>query len=145
MVEPAHGRISITRQCELLGLSRSSWYYQPKGESVLKLRLMRMIDEQYTRTPFYGSPKMAAWLRRQGFKVNHKRVERLMSLMGLYAAQPRIDTSRKHPEHKLYPYLLSGVKIAYPNQVWSADITYIRLARGFLYLVAILDWYSRFL
>jgi len=105
---------------------------------------MRLIDEQYTQTPFYGSPKMTAWLRRQGCRVNHKRVERLMNRMGLHAAQPRANTSRKHPEHKIYPYLLSGVKIIRPDHVWSTDITYIRLARGFLYLVAILDWFSRF-
>ena len=144
MVDPAHGQITVSRQCDLLGMSRSSWYYRPRGESELNLHLMRLLDEQYTRTPFYGRPKMTAWLRRQGFVINHKRVERLMSLMGLYAAQPRANTSRKHPEHKIYSYLLRGVKIYRPNQVWSTDITYIRLARGFLYLVAILDWYSRF-
>lgn len=144
MVDPANGNITVGRQCQLLGLGRSSWYYRPKGESELNLHLMQLLDKQYTRIPFYGSPKMTAWLRRQGFKVNHKRVERLMSLMGLHAAHPRINTSRKHPEHKIYPYLLAGVKIARPNHVWSTDITYIRLARGFLYLVAILDWYSRF-
>lgn len=144
MVDPAHWQITVSRQCDLLGMSRSSWYYRPRGESELNLHLMRLLDEQYTRTPFYGRPKMTAWLRRQGFVINHKRVERLMSLMGLYAAQPRANTSRKHPEHKIYSYLLRGVKIYRPNQVWSTDITYIRLARGFLYLVAILDWYSRF-
>jgi len=144
MVDPTHGKITIKRQCELLGLSRSGWYYRPISESELNLTLMRLIDEQYTRTPFYGSPKMTAWLRRQGHQVNHKRVERLMNLMGLHAAQPRANTSRKHPEHKIYPYLLAGVKIARPDHVWSTDITYIRLAQGFLYLVAILDWYSRF-
>ena len=144
MVDPANGNIAVGRQCQMLGLGRSSWYYRPKGESELNLHLMQLLDEQYTRIPFYGSPKMTAWLRRQGFRINHKRVERLMSLMGLHAAQPRINTSRKHPEHKIYPYLLSGVKIACPDHVWSTDITYIRLARGFLYLVAILDWYSRF-
>ncbi len=144
MVDPAQRQITISRQCDLLGMSRSSWYYRPKGESDLNLNLMRLIDKQYMLIPFYGRPKMTVWLRRLGFKVNHKRVERLMSLMGLYAAQPRANTSRKHPEHKVYPYLLRGVKIDRPNQVWSTDITYIRLARGFLYLVAILDWYSRF-
>lgn len=144
MVDPDHRKISISRQCDLLGMSRSSWYYRPKGESELNLNLMRIIDEQYMQIPFYGRPKMTVWLRHQGYKVNHKRVERLMSLMGLYAAQPRVNTSRKHPEHKVYPYLLRGVKINRPNQVWSTDITYIRLARGFVYLVAVLDWYSRF-
>ncbi len=144
MVDPTHRKITIKRQCELLGLSRSGWYYRSIGESELNLTLMRMIDEQYTRIPFYGSPKMTAWLRRQGYQVNHKRVERLMNLMGLHAAQPRANTSRKHPENKIYPYLLAGVKIAHPDHVWSTDITYIQLAQGFLYLVAILDWYSRF-
>ena len=144
MVNPANGNIAVGRQCQLLGLGRSSWYYRPKGESELNLHLMQLLDEQYTRAPFYGSPKMTAWLRRQGFKVNHKRVERSMNLMGLHVAQPRANTSRKHPEHKIYPYLLAGVKITRPNHVWSTDITYIRLTRGFLYLTAIMDWYSRF-
>ncbi|MBA7652954.1 hypothetical protein ES703_60794 [subsurface metagenome] len=105
---------------------------------------MQLIDEQYTQTPFYGSPKMTAWLRRKSYQINHKRVERLMNRLGLQTAQPKVNTSRKHPENKIYPYLLSGVKIACPDHVWSADFTYIRLARGFLYLMAILDWYSRF-
>ncbi len=144
MVDPANGNIAVGRQCQMLGLGRSSWYYRPKGESELNLHLMQLLDEQYTRAPFYGSPKMTAWLRRQGFKVNHKRVERSMNLMGLHVAQPRANTSRKHPEHKIYPYLLAGVKITRPNHVWSTDITYIRLTRGFLYLTAIMDWYSRF-
>jgi len=144
MVDPAPGQMMVSRQCDLLGLSRSSGYYRPKGESELNLKPIRMIDEQYTRIPCYGSPKVTAWLRRQGFKVNHKRVERLMSLMGLQAAHPGINTSRKHPEHKIDPYLLSGVQIACPDHVWSTDITYIRLARGVLYLVAIRDGYSRF-
>jgi len=137
LVDPTCGEILIKpsrsgpdgRQCELLGLSRSSWYYLPKGESELNITLMRMIDEQYIKTPFYGSPKMTA-LRRQGYQVNHKRVKRLMNRMGLQAAQPKVNTSRKHPEHKIYPYLLSGVKIACPDHVRSADITYIRLAPG---------------
>ncbi|GAG59987.1 unnamed protein product [marine sediment metagenome] len=133
MVDPTCGKIPIKRQCDLLGLSRSSWYYHPKGENKLNLTLMRMIDEQYTQTPFYGSPKMTAWLRRQGYQINHKRVERLMNRMGLHAAQPRANTSWKHPEHKIYSYLLSGVKIIRPDHVWSTDITYIRLANGFLY------------
>lgn len=135
MVDPDHRKISISRQCDLLGMSRSSWYYRPKGESELNLNLMRIIDEQYMQIPFYGRPKMTVWLRHQGYKVNHKRVERLMSLMGLYAAQPRVNTSRKHPEHKVYPYLLRGVKINRPNQVWSTDITYIRLP------VALFTWW----
>ena len=105
---------------------------------------MQLIDEQYTPIPFYGSPKMTAWLRRKSYQINHRRVEQLMNRMGLQAAQPRVNTSQKHPDHKIYPYLLSGVKIACPDLVWSAEITYIRLARGFLYLMTVLDWYSRF-
>ena len=139
MVEPGHLSIPITRQCDLSGLSRSSLYYRSRGESEVNLELMRLIDEQYTRTPFYGSPRMTAWLRRQAYGVNDKCVERLMRLLGLQAIHPRRNTSNKHPEHKIYPYLLSGVTITHPEQVWSGDITYIRMARGFLYLVVILD------
>ena len=117
MVDRDHGPITVIRQCDLLGLNRSSWYYRPKGESELNLHLMQLLDEQYTRIPFYGSPKMTAWLRRQGFRINHKRVERLMNLMGLHAAQPRANTSRKHPEHKIYPYLLRGFLA--PISIWK--------------------------
>jgi len=144
MIEVSNSQLSIRQQCELLGISRSGYYYQPKGESELNLMIMNLIDEQYTRTPFFGSPKMTVWLKRQGHDVNRKRIERLMRKMGLQAIYPKPFTSRKHPEHKIYPYLLSGVKIIYPDQVWSADITYIRMKGGFLYLVAIIDWYSRF-
>jgi putative transposase len=143
-VEPFDPDISIMRQCELLGLNRSSYYYQPKGESPLNLLLMRLLDEQYTRTPYYGSPKMTLWLRKEGYPVNRKRVERLMNLMGLQAIYPKPNTSRPHPEHKIYPYLLRGVKIERADQVWSADITYIRMRAGFLYLVAVIDWFSRY-
>ena len=136
--------ISILRQCELLGLPRSSYYYQPRGESPLNLKLMRLLDEQYTRTPFYGSPKMTIWLKSQGHEVNHKRVERLMGLMGLKAIYPKPNTSKPHPENKIYPYLLRGVKIDHIDQVWSADITYIRMRAGFLYLTAVIDWFSRY-
>lgn len=125
-------------------MARSSYYYQPKGESDLNLRLMRLIDEQYTRTPFYGSPKMTQWLTRQGHAINHKRVERLMRLMGIAAIYPRPKTSVPAPGHRVYPYLLRGMVIDRPNQVWSTDITYIPLAHGWLYLVAIMDWFSRF-
>jgi len=144
MIETDHSQLSIRRQCELLGFTRSGYYYRPKGESDLNLTLMNLIDEQYTRTPFYGSPKMTIWLKGQGYDVNHKRVERLMRKMGLQAIYPKPFTSRKNPDHKIYPYLLSGVEVVYPDQVWSADITYIRVRGGFLYLVAIMDWYSRF-
>ena len=143
-MEPSNPDISILRQCELLGLPRSSYYYQPRGESPLNLKLMRLLDEQYTRTPFYGSPKMTLWLKSQGHEVNHKRVERLMGLMGLKAIYPKPNTSKPHPENKIYPYLLRGVKIDHVDQVWSADITYIRMRAGFLYLTAVIDWFSRY-
>lgn len=143
-MDRSNSDISILRQCELLGLPRSSYYYCPQGESRLNLELMRLLDEQYTRTPFYGSPKMTEWLRERGYGVNHKRVERLLKVMGLSAIAPGPHTSKPHPEHKIYPYLLRGVEIDHVDQVWSADITYIRLSRGFLYLVAVLDWYSRY-
>jgi len=143
-IDPNHSSISIARQCELTGLSRSSYYYPPVGESELNLKLMRLIDEQYTRTPFYGSPKMTAWLRRQDHAVNHKRVERLMRKMGLQAICPQPKTSQPAPGHRVYPYLLRRVTVDWPDQVWSADITYIRLLHGFVYLVAVIDWFSRY-
>ena len=144
LVKPDNGRISIIRQCDLLGLSRSSYYYCSKGESEHNLLLMRLLDEHYTRIPTYGSLKMTEWLNRQGYHVNHKRVERLLSLMGLKAIYPRPGTSQSHSEHKIYPYLLRDVTIDRVNQVWSTDITYIRLKAGFLYLTAVLDWASRY-
>lgn len=143
-MEPSNLDISIQRQCRLLGLPRSSYYYRPKRENPLNLRLMRLIDEQYTRTPFYGSPKMTLWLRAQGYAINHKRVERLMRVMGLQAVYPKPNTSKPSPGHKIYPYLLRDVEIDHIDQVWSADITYIRMSRGFLYLVAVMDWFSRY-
>jgi len=128
----------------LLGVCRASWYYQPVGESEENLRLMRLMDEQYTRVPFYGSRKMTAWLRIQGYEVNRKRVSRLMELMGIEAVYPKPNLSRAAEGHKIYPYLLRGVAIERVNQVWSTDITYIRMAHGFAYLVAVMDWFSRF-
>ena len=144
LVEPENAEISIRRQCELLGVSRASWYYEPTGESKENLRLMRLIDEQYTRTPFYGSRRMSAWLQDRGHDVNRKRVRRLMQLMGIEAVYPKPNLSRAAEGHKIYPYLLRGVEIARVNQVWSTDITYIRMAHGFVYLVAVMDWFSRF-
>jgi len=138
------GELSVVRQCELLGLNRSSVYYRPVGEGTLNLELMRRIDQQYTETPFYGSRRMTAWLRRQGYDVNRKRVQRLMRLMGIEAIHPRPNTSRPNEEHKIYPYLLQDVALVRPNQVWATDITYIRMRQGFIYLVAILDWFSRY-
>jgi len=111
------------RQCELLGISRSTYYYRPGPISELNLELMRLIDEQYTKTPFYGVPRMTAWLRRQGYEINHKRVERLMKLMGLQAVYPKRRLTVASKEHKIYPYLLRGVEIKEPDQVWSADIS----------------------
>lgn len=144
MIEPHHEQLSLRRQCQLLGLNRASWYYQPALESPGNLALMRLIDEQYLRTPYYGSRRMTAWLRSQGHEVNRKRVQRLMSQMGLEAIYPRQRSQRNGLEHRIYPYLLRGVVIEQPNQVWSTDITYIPMHRGFMYLVAILDWYSRY-
>jgi putative transposase len=144
LVEPDHAEISIRRQCELLGVNRASWYYQPVGETAENLRLMRWIDEQYTRTPFYGTRRITAWLRRQGHEVNRKRVARLMELMGLEAVYPKPKLSQPGEGHKIYPYLLEDVEVNRVNQVWSTDITYIRMAEGFVYLVAVIDWFSRF-
>ena len=144
LIEPDHPEISLRRQCELIGLSRSSWYYQPAGESAFNLQLMRLIDEQYLRTPFYGSPKMTHWLRRQGYHVNHKRIARLMRLMDLQAINPRRKTSIPGPNHRIYPYLLRNLEISTPNHVWCSDLTYIPMAHGFMYLVAVMDWHSRF-
>jgi len=146
VIEPNHEKIPVYRQCELLGLNRSSLYYQPTGESDYNEQLMRMIDEQYVETPFYGVDKMTAWLQRQGHPVNPKRVRRLMRKMGLEAIYPRRkgNLSKPNVEHIVYPYLLADVKIIQPDQIWSADITYIRMYRGWLYLVAIMDWFSRY-
>jgi len=134
----------MSHQCELLGLCRSTYYYQTREKDNLNLKLMNLIDEQFTRTPFYGVPRMTALLRRQGYQVNPKRVRRLMRFMGLEAIYPKRNLSKPSKEHKIYPYLLKGACIEKPNQVWCADITYIRLADGFIYLVAIMDWYSRY-
>lgn len=138
--------MSIRRQCELLQLNRASYYYQPATTSELNLGLMRLIDEQYTRTPFYGWRRMTAYLRRvEGHLINGKRVRRLMCLMGLMAVYPQPQTSRANPDHRIYPYRLRAVSIVRPNQVWSTDITYIRMSQGFMYLTAIIDWYSRYI
>jgi putative transposase len=143
-VEPGHPEISVRRQCELLSVNRSGLYYQPVGESEENRMLMRLIDEQYTRRPFYGSRRMTVWLRERGHEVNRKRVARLMELMGIEAIYPKPKLSQPGEGHKIYPYLLEGVEVKRVNQVWSTDITYIRMAEGFLYLVAVMDWFSRF-
>lgn len=137
--------LSIVRQCALAGLSRSSYYYEPLGsESERNLELMRVIDRLYLKRPFYGAPRMTDWLGELGYRVNHKRVERLMGVMGLQATLPGPHTSRRHPEHRIYPYLLRDLTVERPNQVWCSDITYVGMRRGFLYLVAVLDWFSRY-
>jgi len=145
MIEPNHPTLSIRRQCDLIGLNRSTFYWQPVGESPLNLALMALIDKEYTRAPFYGYRKMTARLNKQpGYQVNHKRVARLMAKMGLQAIYPGPKTTVSHPQHKKYPYLLRGLEINHPNQVWAADITYVPMPHGFMYLVAIMDWFSRF-
>jgi putative transposase len=134
----------VRRQCTLIGLARATLYYPAAAATAANLRLMRLLDEQYTRTPFYGSRRLRAWLRTQGHTVNHKRIERLMRLMGIAAIAPRRQLSRPAPGHRIYPYLLRGVVIDRVDQVWSTDITYIRLRHGFAYLTAIIDWFSRY-
>jgi putative transposase len=136
--------LSLSRQCQLLGLSRAALYYRPVEVSSYELELMALIDRQYLRTPFYGSRRMTAWLQTQGHMVNRKRVQRLMGLMGLETIYQRPHTSRPAAGHRTYPYLLRGLVIERVNQVWAADITYIPMAHGFLYLVAVMDWVSRY-
>jgi putative transposase len=136
--------LSVRRQCELLGLSRSTLYYEPAGETSEDLRLMRLIDEQYTACPFYGSRRMTVWLTEQGEEVNRKRVQRLMRVMGLEAIYPKPRLSTAGKGHRIYPYLLRGVKVVRPDQVWSTDITYVPMASGFMYLAAVIDWFSRY-
>jgi len=145
MIEPNHSKISIQRQCELVSLPRSSYYRTPSAgqETAENLALMRMIDEEYLRRPFYGTRKMRDYLNREGYPVCRKRVRRLMLKMGLISVAPKPNTSRPGTKHKIYPYLLRGLTIDRPNQVWCTDITYIRLHGGFVYLVAVMDWYSR--
>lgn len=145
MIEPQHQTINVSRQCELISLPRSSYYREAKSgiESEENLRLMRLIDEEYTRHPFYGSRKLSQWLRNNGHPVNRKRIQRLMRKMGLVSIAPKPNTSKGNKAHKVYPYLLKNIEINRPNQVWCTDITYVRLKHGFVYLVAIMDWYSR--
>src|SRR5215217_6859704 len=143
MIDPGHPRLSIVRQCELASISRSSFYREPSAESEETLRLLRLIDEQFLQTPWYGSRQMARHLRRNGWCVGRHRVRRLMTKMGLAPIYQRPKTSEPHTQHKIYPYLLRHLSIDRPNQVWCADVTYIQMRRGFLYLVAIMDWASR--
>ena len=143
MIEPEHPRLSVVRQCELVSISRSGFYYRPCGETPLNLTLMRLIDEQFLETPWYGSRQMARHLRREGYTVGRKRVRRLMARMGLEPIYQRPRTTVPHLDHRIYPYLLREMVIDRPNQVWCADITYIPMRRGFLYLVAVMDWSTR--
>jgi putative transposase len=143
-IEPTHEILSIAKQAELLGLNRSSYYFKPVKESAQNLLLMNLIDEEFTAHPFYGSRKMTAWLNSQGHSVNRKRIQRLMRLMGLEAIYPKQNLSKSNKNHFKYPYLLRDMKILYPNQVWSTDITYVRLSKGFVYLTSVIDWYSRY-
>jgi putative transposase len=143
LIDRQHPKLAIAQQCRLLNVARSTVYYRPAPASVADLELMRLIDEPYLRTPYYGTRRMVEWFRRQGRIVNRKRVQRLMQLMGIEAIYPKPNTSKKHPENKIYPYLLRGLKVDRVNQVWCTDITYIPMAKGFLYLVVIMDWVSR--
>ena len=142
MIDRTHA-LPVTRQCQLLGLNRSSVYYQPAGISDEDLQLMRRIDEMHLKRPFYGSRRIRDWLQDEDFPVNRKRVQRLMRQMGIVALYPKANTSRPGKGHKIYPYLLRGLEIDRPNQVWATDICYVPMARGFVYVVAIMDWYSR--
>ncbi|WP_407941288.1 IS3 family transposase [Mesorhizobium xinjiangense] len=143
MIDPDHNRLSIRRQCELVSISRASFYRQPAGETPENLELMRIIDEAFMEMPWYGSRQMARHLRRQGWCVGRKRVRRLMRKIGLSPIYQAPKTSEPHPQHRIYPYLLRHLAIERPDQVWCADVTYIPMRRGFLYLVAIMDWFSR--
>jgi putative transposase len=144
MIDPTEKRLSVSRQCRMLGICRSSRYYKRRQRIQSDdLKLMRLIDEQYLKNPSSGSRSMRNYLRRQGYKVNRKRVQRLMRIMGIEAIYPKPKTSRPYPGHKVYPYLLRNLDIDRPNQVWAADITYLPMARGSMYLVVVMDWYSR--
>jgi putative transposase len=143
MIEPTHRRLSITRQCSLLGLPRASYYHRAAPAPARNLRLMRVIDETYLAHPFFGSRQMTRWLRRQGQPVNRKRVGRLMRLLRLEAIYPKPNLSRRNAAHRVYPYLLRKLVVARPNQVWAMDITYVPIQGGYIYLCAVLDWHSR--
>ena len=143
MIDRDHQQLSLVRQCILLDVSRASVYYRPVPTRAEDLELMALMDRQYLKTPFYGSRKMKAWLLQQGYPVSRKRVRRLMRLMGLEAIYRRPNTSKPAPGHRIFPYLLKGVEVNRVDQVWAADITYIPMAKGFLYLVSIMDWHSR--
>jgi putative transposase len=144
MIEPDNKEISVQRQCELIGLSRASLYYKPRKDGGFDAEVMRVLDEEYTKTPFYGVRRMVVRVRERGYEVGDKRVRRLLRSMGLMAVYPKKRLSLPNLKDKKYPYLLRGVTVSRPNQVWSVDITYVRLRKGFAYLVAIMDWHSRY-
>jgi putative transposase len=144
LVDAECGELTITRQCELLGLPRASFYYEQVPETALNLKLLDLIDRQYMQTPFYGSRRMTWVLNQAGHAVNRKRVSRLMRVLDLEAIHPKPQLSRGNPEHRKHPYLLRGLQVDRPNQVWASDITYVPMARGYMYLVAIIDWHSRY-
>jgi putative transposase len=143
LVEVGHPQLSVRRQCELLGLARSSLYYEPAAEAAENVQLMGLIDQEYSARPFLGSRRLTRWLLEQGETVNRKRLQRLMRVMGLEAIYPKPKRSAAGRGHRIYPYLLRDVTIEQPDQVWSTDITYVPLAAGFMYLAAIMDWFSR--
>lgn len=143
LIEPGH-EVSIRKQCELIGFNRSNFYYKPASESEEDIRIKNLIDEIYTDKPFFGYRKMTVCLKQKGFDINHKKVSRLMREMGIQAVHPKRNLSKANQEHKVYPYLLKEKEITRPDQVWSSDITYIRMKQGFIYLVAIMDWHSRY-
>jgi len=143
MVDREQPELSVRRQCELVQVSRSGFYYEPEPTDPEELALMRRVDELHLKHPFYGSRKLSDALRKEGREANRKRIQRLMRVMGLEAIAPKPKTSEPHPEHVTYPYLLRGLVISRVNQVWATDITYIPMKAGFVYLVAIIDWYSR--
>jgi putative transposase len=144
LIDPDHAELSVARQCALLGLARSTRYYHSVNDTTEDFQMMRLMDEWHMKWPFYGSRRMALLLRQEGYEANRKRVQRLMRLMGLEAIYPRQRTTVPHPEHRIYPYLLRHRTISRANQVWCADITYVPMAQGFMYLVAIMDWHSRY-
>jgi len=143
-IEAEHDSLSVSQQCQLLNLSRSSFYYRPVETDLYELELMRQIDRVYTDYPFYGRRRITWVLQNEGFQINPKRVGRLMNVMGIQAIYPRPKTSQANLQNKIYPYLLKGLEITRPDQVWATDITYIPMQQGFVYLAAILDWYSRY-
>ena len=144
LIEPRHPELTVQRQCDLLGLPRSTHYYRPATESEENLEVMRWIDGQYLETPYYGSRRMAKALQAEGYDVNRKRAQRLMGLLGIAGLTPKRNLSKRHPGHRIFPYLLRNVEITHPDQVWSTDITYVPLRGGFVYLTAVIDWYSRY-